>query len=315
MERVVFLDRKTIRVPVRPPRFAHEWHEYDTSRKEDVPARLRDATIAITNKVPLRAAELAGLRSLRLIAVAATGVDVVDLDYCRQAGITVCNVPHYAVHSVPEHVFLLILSLRKNLVNLRSALQAGMWEKSGMFSLLDYPLHDIAGSTLGIIGYGELGRAVEKRARAFEMNVLIAERKHAPHIRPGRTAFEEVLAQSDVVTVHCPLTPATRQLIGSTELTRMKPTALLINAARGGIVDEEALANALRYKLLGGAGLDVLRDEPPPPDHPLMKLSLPNLIITPHVGWASVEAVTTLAEKVIQNMEFFVAGEPKNVIS
>jgi glycerate dehydrogenase len=314
MERIVFLDRKTLRVPLRPPRFQHSWEEFELTRADEAGLRLRDATIAITNKVPLKEPQLRELRSLRLIAVAATGTDVVDLEYCREREITVCNVPSYAVNSVPEQVFMLILALRRNLINLRQAVDLGLWQKSGMFSLVDYPIHDIANTTLGIIGYGELGHAVEKRARAFGMEVLIAERKHAPEIRSGRLPFEEILSRSDVITLHCPLNAGTRQLIGSAEITRMKPNALLINTARGGLVDEEALANALRYGLIAGAGLDVLRDEPPPMDHPLMNLRQANLIITPHVGWASVEAVTTLGERLIQNLEAYVAGKPLNVV-
>ncbi len=300
---------------IRPPRFKHEWREYDTTTPEKTVERLLDATIAITNKVPLKERELKPLRALRLIAVAATGVDVVDLDFCRANGITVSNIPHYTQRSVPELVFLLILALRRNLINYRTAVQSGLWSKSPTFSLLDYPMHDLAGSTLGIIGYGALGRAGEKIGQAFGMNVLIAERKHALEIRPGRVPFEEVLGRSDVVTLHTPLNAETRKLIGSAELTRMKATALLINTARGGLVDETALAHVLRSGLLAGAGLDVLSQEPPPADHPLLALNLPHLILTPHIGWATEESVSRLAEELIANIEAFVAGSPKNVVN
>jgi len=315
VERIVFLDQSTCRAPLRPPRFKHEWRDYDTTAPNQVVERLLDATIAITNKVPLRAHELRPLPALRFIAVAATGVDVVDLEYCRANGITVCNVPHYATRSVSELVFLLILALRRNLFNYRTTVQAGMWQKSSTFSLLDYPTHDLADSTLGIIGYGDIGRAVEKLGLAFGMDVLIAERKHALEVRPGRIPFEKVLALSDVVSLHAPLDASTRKLIGSTELTRMKSTALLINTSRGGLVDEQVLANALQMRLLGGAGLDVLSQEPPTSDNPLLTLDLPNLIITPHVGWASEEAVAMMAEILISNLEAFAAGHPQNVVS
>jgi glycerate dehydrogenase len=315
MERIVFLDRKTCPVEFRVPRFQHQWKDHDLTPRNLVPDRLIDATIAISNKVPLKEPELRALRSLRFIAVAATGVDMVDLPYCRANNITVSNVPNYTVHSVPEHVFMLILALRRNLMNYRRAVQAGMWQKSPMFTMMDYTIRGLAGTTLGIIGYGKLGQAVEKIARAFGMEVLIAERKHADTIRPGRHALEEVLGRSDVVTIHTPLTPETRKLIGSSELTRMKPTALLINAARGGIVDETALGQALRQGMLAGAGIDVLTDEPPAAGNPLLDLDLPNLIVTPHVGWASDQSLQALANAVVENIEAFVAGYPKNVVS
>jgi glycerate dehydrogenase len=315
MERIVFLDRKTCRADLRVPRFKHQWQDYDLTASGETAERLRDATIAITNKVPMREADFVNAPALRFIAVAATGVDMVDLEACRQRNITVSNVPHYAKNSVPEHVFMLILALRRNLINIDRAVRAGQWQKSPIFSLLDHPLHDLAGSTLGIIGYGELGQAVGKLGLAFGMNVLIAERKHAAEIRPGRAPFEEVVKRSDVLTLHCPLTPATRQLIGSTELTAMKPRALLINTARGGLLDETAVAHALRTGLLAGAGLDVLSREPPASDNPLAALDLPHLIITPHVGWASEEAVQTMADQLIANIEAFVAGYPKNVVN
>jgi glycerate dehydrogenase len=280
-----------------------------------VAERLRDATIAISNKVPLRRSELSGLRSLRLITVAATGVDNIDVPACRELGITVSNVPDYTRHSVPEHVFMLILALRRNLINYRTAVQSGLWPKSPIFSIFDHPIQGLAGSTLGIIGYGELGQGVEKIARGFEMKVLIAERKHAATIRPGRTAFETVLRDSDIITLHSPLNAETRQLIGSTELTRMRPNALLINTARGGLIDELALAHTLRSGLIAGAGLDVLSQEPPPADHPLLALDKPNLIITPHNAWASQQALEIMAETLVGNMEAFVAGVPRNTVT
>jgi glycerate dehydrogenase len=316
VERIVFLDRKTLRTTLKPPRFQHEWREYETTPPEKTTERLLDATIAITNKVRLTAHELKPLRALRLIAVAATGIDVIDLDYCRQNKITVCNVPHYATASVAELTFSMILALRRNIRNYRTAVKAGLWQKSPTFALLDYPTHEIAGSTLGIIGYGEIGRAVDERAKAFGMNVLIAERKHAATIREGRTPFPEVLVRCDVLTLHAPLCAETRKLIGSTELTRMKPTALLINTSRGGLVDEQALANALEMGLLAGAGVDVLSQEPPTDDNPLLARSaMPNLMITPHIGWASEEAVRRLADQLINNIECFVGNIPKNIVS
>lgn len=306
MERIVFLDRDTLIADVRRPSFAHEWHEYGATTPGEVLERLRDATIAITNKVPLRKGDLRQLPQLKFIAVAATGMDNVDLDYCRANGIGVANVRDYSIHSLPEHVLMMMLALRRNLVNYREDLQQGAWQKSTHFCVLDHPIHDLSGSTLGIIGYGTLGRAVEKLAQAFGMKILIAERKEAAATRDGRTSFTEVLRASDVVTLHTPLNSETRNLIGAKELAMMSRDALLINCARGGVVDEAALAEALRQGRIAGAGVDVLSREPPRADgaqNPLLDADLPNLILTPHVAWASREAMQTLADQLISNIE------------
>lgn len=309
MERIIFLDRDTVRADFRSPNFAHEWINYPSTRAADVVERLRDATIAVTNKVALREADLEQLPKLRMIAVAATGTDCVDVRYCREKNITVSNVRDYAVHSVPEHVFTLILARRRNLAAYREAVRSGKWQNSEVFCLLDYPIHDLHDSTLGIIGYGTLGRSVEKLARAFGMNVIVSECKSASHLRDERTAFEEVLKASDIITLHCPLTNETRRLIGAVELDRMKRGALLINCGRGGLVDEKALADALRNGVIAGAGVDVLDQEPPRLDNPLIMSNLPNLLVTPHTAWASSEAMQTLADVLINNLEVFAERE------
>lgn len=319
--RIVFLDRDALRADVRRPRFAHEWREYgQTVGTEEVVERLRGADIAIVNKVRLREAALEQLPSLRFVAVAATGVDNVDLAYCRRRGIPVSHVRGYARRSVPEHVLMLMLALRRNLVAYREDLQAGAWERAPHFCLLDHPMHDLSGSTLGIVGYGTLGRAVEGLAHAFGMRVLVAEHKGAKTTRDGRTSFVETLRESDIVTLHAPLTTETRALIGRVELGLMRRDALLINCARGGVVDEEALAEALLAGEIGGAGVDVLSSEPPRQQedgrrNPLLALRLPNLIVTPHVAWASVEAMQVLADQLIDNLEAFVRGAPQNIVT
>ncbi|MCA1594287.1 MAG: D-2-hydroxyacid dehydrogenase [Acidobacteria bacterium] len=272
MERIVFLDRDTLRADVRPPAFAHEWHDYGETRPEEILERLREATIAVTNKVSLRAEVLRQLSQLKMIAVAATGVDIVDLDYCQEHGVTVSNVRGYARHTLPEHVLMLALALSRQLVAYRADLRAGAWQRAAQFCLLDHPIRDLHGSTLGIIGYGSLGRGVERLARAFGMDVLIAEHRGAAGVREGRTALDEVLRLADVLTLHTPLTEETRQLIGRAELALMKRTALLINCARGGVLDEEALAEALRAGVIAGAGVDVLSREPPREGNPLLCL-------------------------------------------
>ena len=303
MEKIIFLDRSTLRADLRQPCFAHEWVDYAETRPREVVERLRDATIAITNKVPLREAELSSLPDLKLIAVAATGLDIIDLEYAEARGISVSNVRNYARHAVPEHVFMLVLALRRNLFGYREDVRGGAWQRSSQFCLLNRDIHDLHGSTMGIIGYGALGQAVEKLALAFGMRVLVSEHKDASTIRSGRTSFDETLRASDIVSLHCPLTEATRNMIGAAELQKMKPHALLINTARGGLVDEAVLVEGLQSGLIAGAGFDVLSHEPPREGNPLPDLNLPNFILTPHVAWASREAMQALADQLVDNIE------------
>lgn len=315
MERIVFLDRSTLEATVRYPAFPHQWEEYATTAPAEIVERLKEATIAITNKVALRVENLAQLPRLKLIAEAATGVNNIDVDWCREHGIAVANIRNYAVHAVPEHVFMMILALRRNLLAYRGDLQRGLWQRSDQFCLFTHPVRDIHGSTLGIVGHGALGQAVAEMAQAFGMKVLFAEHKGSTETRPGFVPFEQVLAESDIVTLHVPLTDATRNLIGADELDRMKTSSLLINAARGGVVDEGALAEALREGRIAGAGCDVLSAEPPRAGNPLLELDLPNLILTPHIAWASREAMQILADQLIDNIEAFVRGAPQNRVA
>jgi glycerate dehydrogenase len=312
---VVFLDRSSLQAEVRRPSFAHAWQEYAASDVGEVPQKLRDATVAITNKVPLRAETLRRLPNLKMIAVAATGYDVVDIDYCRANGIAVSNIRNYAVHTVPEHAFALILALRRNLFAYREDVANSKWQRVDQFCFFDHPIRDMFGATLGIIGEGALGQATAKIARGFGMKVLFAD--HAPPKMPDVefTPFEQVLAESDVISLHAPLTPDTRNLIGSKELRKMKRTAILINTSRGGLVDEQALAEALTQGLIAGAGFDVLTKEPPKDGNPLLDLRLPNFILTPHVAWASEGAMQFLADQLIDNIEAFVAGKPQHLVT
>ena len=315
MERIVFLERNTIQAEFRRPDFAHEWVEYPESAEDQVIARVREATIIISNKLSLGEAQLAAAPHMKLIAIAATGSDCVDLNYCRSRRIAVCNVRGYAANAVPEHALMLILALRRNLIAYRADVQGGRWNQSKQFCLLTHELHDIRNSTLGIVGHGAIGRSMARLGESLGMRVLISERKKAMTIREGRTSFAETLQQSDVLSLHCPLTEETRNLISAGELQTMKRGALLINTARGALIDDAALIEALRSGLIAGAGLDVLREEPPRNGNPLLDLNLPNLIITPHVAWASKEAVQTLADQVIDNIEGFVAGRPNNLLT
>jgi glycerate dehydrogenase len=315
MQRIVFLERNTIQAEFRRPNFDHQWIEYGETESAQVVERLRAATIVISNKLPLREAELAQLPELKLIAIAATGSDNIDLAYCRRQGIAVSNARGYAVNSVPEHVLMMILSLRRNLIAYRIDVQNRRWQESKQFCLLSHELRDINGSTLGIVGYGSIGKAMARLGASVGMRVLISEHKGTAKVRDGRASFTEVLRQSDVVSLHCPLTDETRDLIGRAEFEIMKPSALLINTARGGLVDDTALIDALRKGLIGGAGFDALREEPPRPGNPLVDLDLPNFILTPHVAWASNEAVQALADQVIENIEAFFGGQPRNLLT
>jgi glycerate dehydrogenase len=314
MERIVFLDRSTLIADLRRPGFEHEWTDYEMTAPTEVIERLRDATITITNKVALREAELSHLPNLRLIAIAATGADIIDLDYCRKRNLAVVNVRNYARHSVPEHVFTLALSLSRNLISYRQDVERGLWAKASGFCLLGHTIRDLHKSTLGIIGYGALGQSVEKLALAFGMRVLISEHKGSGSVRAGRVSFEETLRLSDIITLHCPLNDETRGLIGSLEFELMRPGALLINTARGGLVDEDSLAEALRSGQIAGAGFDVLTGEPPREGNPLLELNLPNFILTPHIAWASREAMQSLADQLIDNLEAFIKGSPQNLM-
>lgn len=315
MQKIVFLDRDSLLADLRRPAFEHEWAEYPGTAAHEVAARLAGASIAITNKVPLREDALALLPELKMVAVAATGTDNVDLAACRARGIVVSNIRDYSLVSVPEHAIALMLALRRNLRAYMADVEAGLWQQSSRFCLLDHPIGDLAGSRLGVIGYGALGRRVAQLGRAFGMEVCVSTRTPVREEGVSALALDELLATSDVISLHLPLTEATRHMIGARELASMKKTALLINTARGGLVDEAALAEALRAGVIGGAGFDVLGKEPPEPDNPLLALRLPNFILTPHVAWASAGAMQTLADMLIDNIEAWQAGTPRNVVA
>lgn len=314
MHNIVFLDRDSLIADVRRPRFAHDWTDHPATAPHEVVDRLAGATIAITNKVPLRAEHIARLPKLEMVAVAATGTDNVDLAACRERGIAVANIRNYSVVAVPEHAFALMLALRRNLVAYRADVEAGRWQQSTRFCLLDHPIVDLAGSRLGIIGYGALGKKVAQIGRAFGMKVSVMTRTRPDDSEVEAIPLDELLRTSDVVSLHLPLNEQTRHLIGAQELALMKKTALLINTARGGLVDEQALADALRAGAIGGAGFDVLSKEPPEPGNPLLQLHLPNFILTPHVAWASAGAMQTLADMLVDNIEAWAAGAPTNLV-
>lgn len=309
---VVLLERDSVRADFRAPAFEHAWRAYPVTLQDQVVERLMGADIAIVNKLNLRAEDIAALPKLRMVAVAATGADNVDLAACRARGIVVSNVRGYAVNTVPEHALMLMLALRRRVFDYTRDVRDGLWARSETFCLFGHPVGDLHGATLGVIGRGDLGRELARLAEAFGMRVLFAEHKGSPTVRDGYTAFDEIIRVADVISMHCPLTDATRGMIGEAEMGRMKRDAILINTARGGLIDEAALAAALRDRIIGGAGIDVLSVEPPRDGNPLLAPDIPNLILTPHMAWASAGAMQALADQVIDNIEAFVAVQPRN---
>lgn len=290
-----------------------DWQNYAVTHDGDISARLKDIDIVVTNKVVLDKSIITMANRLKLICIAATGTNNVDLDAAREAGISVCNVERYATPSVVQHTFALILSLTRRLNEHQQAVTQGDWQRSDQFCLLDYPLRELNGLTLGIIGYGELGRAVAEAAKCFGLNILVAQRPGSNSAETGRVELDTLLRKADIVSLHCPLAENTRNLIGARELGLMKPDALLINTARGGIVDEAALAQAITNGRIGGAGIDVLAEEPPRHGNPLLEVQSPRLLLTPHVAWASREARQRLIDEVVKNIHRFLNAQHNRI--
>ncbi len=318
--RLVFLDAATYGdVSLEP--FFERWDctVHQVTGPAETLGRIAGHSIVVTNKVVIDAAMFgsAQARELKLVVVAATGTDDIDLEAARKSGITVCNVPGYATQSVSQFTIALMLELTTRAHRYAQSVHKGEWEKSPVFALVNQPGVELYGKRLGIIGYGNIGRTVAQIARSFGMTVLIAARPESEGVVPaGRTHVEQVLREADIVSLHCPLTPRTRNLINRQTLDLMKPTAFLINTARGALIDEGALIHALREKRLAGAALDVISREPPPPTHPLILAcrELDNLIITPHTAWSAREARERLLLEVAENIAGFLVGAPRNVV-
>jgi glycerate dehydrogenase len=314
MLNIVFLDSATLAENISLPRpvFAHDWRNIAATPAAETLANAADADIVVTNKVRFDAATIAALPRLKLIAIAATGYDHVDIAAAREKGVAVTNIRAYSSTSVPEHVFALILALSRQILRYDSDVRAGHWQACGQFAFHTHPIEDLRDKRLGIFGAGDLGGRVAEIGRAFGIEVVFAGRKGGA-AREGRVAFDEVLATSHVLSLHCPLNAETMNLIGDAEFAAMKQKPILINTARGGVVDEAALERALIAGLLSGAGIDVTRPEPPPADSAIMRLAQrDDVIVTPHVGWASIEAQQTLADQLGLVLEAFVAGERMN---
>lgn len=290
------------------------WQLCEKTDTTEVGARVQGCDVVITNKVVLDAEVLAKADSLKLICVAATGTNNVDLKAAAEQGISVCNVRAYGTPSVVQHVFTLLTALNTSLMAYHRDILAGRWQRHDQFCFMDHPIRELAGAVIGIVGYGELGRGVARVAEAFGMTVLVAQRPGTHQDEAGRVALAELLPQVDVLSLHCPLTPDTENLIGKPELALMKDTAILINTARGGIVDEEALADALCNGQLGGAGMDVLIEEPPVHGNVLLSDKIPRLIVTPHIAWASKESRQRLLNQVVENIQAWQEGAPIRVV-
>ncbi|MGJ0128773.1 D-2-hydroxyacid dehydrogenase [Pantoea sp. RHCKP32] len=311
--KIVMLDGETVPLSLPTGQVQADWVIRPQTSASDVVAALAGATVAITNKVALRADMLDQLPGLRFICVAATGYDCIDLDACRARGILVSNVPGYSTQSVAESVIAAIFALRRQLMTYTLNTRTD-WPQAAHFCLHRQPIQDIAGATLGIVGKGDIGQAVGQLAQALGMQVQYAERKGSDRIREGYVSFEQMLATSDIISLHCPLSEQTRQLIDWQVLSQMKPHAQLINTARGGLINEDDLAAALKQGVIGGAALDVLSSEPPAADNPLLA-DLPTLLLTPHIAWASRSGVENLVSGVMTNIAAFVQGQPVNLVS
>lgn len=317
MMKAVFLDTSTLGTDIDLTLLTDiqlDWTLYETTQPEQVRERIADKDIVVTNKTRLSGLDISQSESLKFICVPATGTNNVDHDAALKAGIMVSNCTAYGTASVSQHVFSLILALSIKLPEYRQAVISGQWAQSPMFCLLDYPVMELDGKTLGIVGYGELGRGVARIGEAFGMNILIANRPGSTVATDGRLPLTDLLPEVDVLSLHCPLTVHTENLIGKPELELMRGHALLINCARGGIVDESALATALKSGTIGGAGVDVLTEEPPKKGNPLLDSSIPNLIVTPHSAWASREARQRIVQMTVNNIDAFLAGKPQNVV-
>ena len=285
---------------------------HDESPRDTVAQRISDAEIVFTNKTRLTRELLERAPKLKFIALTATGTDNIDTDFARQHGIGVANIRHYCTGSVVEHVFGVLLSLTHSLEQYHRSVRAGDWQQSTDFCMLHYPVRELSSMTLGVVGYGALGQGVARVALEFGMQVLVSARPGADSIPDDRVSFDELLAGSDVISLHCPLTDDTRKLFGAREFAAMKDNAVLINTARGGLVDSQALADALATGQIAAAAVDVLPEEPPVNGDPLLDYAGDNLIVTPHIAWATDEARQNAIDELAANTRAFLDGVDRN---
>ena len=320
LPKIVFLDAATFGdVSLERFRELGDCKIYQVTKPNETIGRLAGENIVVTNKRGIDAAALAAPESqdLSFIAVAATGADIIDHAAAQKRGVKVCNVPGYAAHSVAQFTMALILELATHAGRYAADVKVGMWQKSPVFSLLTYPSIELNGRTVAIIGCGNIGREVARIARGFGMEVLLAARPGAAESPgPNRIPLEQILPRADIVSLHCALTPQTKNLINKERLRLMKPSAFLINTARGGLIDEAALIEALRERRLAAAALDVITEEPPAADHPIIVAAraLDNLLVTPHTAWSARQARERLISEVAENISAFLAGKDRNLV-
>ena len=313
--KIVHLDRATIgpAIALTKPDTAHHWTSYERTSSDDVIARLADADVAVLNKVEITASHIEQLPQLKLIVISATGYDKIDIEACRNAGIVVSNIRGYATQTVPEHTIGLILALRRALKGFGADVAQGAWQEADQFCFFNHPISDLNNSTLGLIGTGSIGAEVARMASAFGMKILRAGRKGETNVKAGYTPFDEVIAQADIISLHCPLTPQTRNIIAADEFAQMTRKPLIINTSRGGLVHEGDVIEALDKGQIAGAAFDVVTTEPPAADHIFMQnLQRPNFILTPHVAWASDQAMQSLWDQLIGHIDAFANNTPRN---
>ncbi len=317
MTNIVFLDRDTFpeEMHLKQPSFDHEWQQYEGTDPADVIDRLKNADIAIVNKVPLDKSVMAALPKLKMIAIAATGFNHIDIAFAKSQGIIVSNIRGYATQSVPEHALMMIMALSRSAFAYRNDVADMQWQKAKNFCFFAHPVEDLSGKTLCIVGRGDLGLGLAKLGQALGMQIIFAGRKGSADASKPYTPFEECLEISDVISVHCPLTDQTKDLFTEVEFKKMHRRPILINTARGGIINEEDAVAAVKSGLISGLGFDVLSKEPPTNGNPLLSIANePNVIITPHIAWASSNALTQAWDQVIENIECFEKGSARNQV-
>ena len=286
-----------------------EWEIYPSTSSEQLLERIQNVDVIISNKVVVNAEAIQQCPNLKLILISATGTNNIDLVQAKKQGVVVCNCQAYGTSAVAQHTLMLMLNLATSFKQYERAVQNGDWNKASQFCLLDYPIIELEGKTLGILGYGELGKAVAKLAEAFGMKILVGALPNRP-VQENRIPFNELLSQVDFLTLHCPLSTDTQNLIDAKAFDAMKPSAFLINCARGGIVNEQDLADALIAGKIAGAATDVLIVEPPKDGNVLLNSEIPNLLITPHSAWGSVDARQRIVQQMVENVEAFKKGQP-----
>ena len=291
---------------------------YAFSNEEEVLARIEDAEVAIANKVVFDANVFARATKLKLICVTATGTNNIDLEAAKQSGVVVCNIRDYCTESVVQHVLLSMLTLMHSFKDYSASIESGDWQNGKSFSLLQHPITELSGKSLGIIGYGVLGQGVARAAETLGLKILVGEsftKNNKSDERVDRVGFDALLTESDIISLHCPLTEDTTELFDESAFEKMKSSAILINTARGGLIDDHALIKAIKNKTIAGAAIDVLNQEPPDSDHPLMQKQYSNLIITPHIAWAAQEARQRALDRIAENIKAFQNNRPINVVN